>query len=54
MKDAKEGHASGVKELSTEMEQIDRAIALIDKQISSTQSNLIDFLKSHNIPYQVR
>ena len=54
MKEAREGHMDGVKQLASEIESLDKAIAVLDKQASSAQSNLVDFLKSNNIPFQMR
>lgn len=54
MKEAREGHADGLKKLSTELTDLDKAIAVLDKQGQDAQSNLIDFLKTNNIPFQVR
>jgi hypothetical protein len=54
MKEAREGHLDGVKQLSAELESIDKALGALEKQASSAQSNLVDFLKSNNIPYQLR
>lgn len=54
MKEAREGHMDGVKQLSSELGQIEKAIAALDKQGQEAQANLIDFLKTHNIPFQMR
>lgn len=54
MKEAREGHTDGVKQLSGELSNLDRALTALDKQGEDSQSNLVDFLKSNNIPYQMR
>jgi len=54
MKEAREGHLDGVKQLSSELAQLEKAIAALEKQGQEAQSNLIDFLKTHNIPFQMR
>ena len=54
MKEAREGHLDGVKQLSSELSQMDKAITALDKQGQEAQSNLIDFLKTHHIPFQMR
>jgi hypothetical protein len=54
MKEAREGHIDGVKQLADELSQLDKAITAVDKQAQETQSNLVDFLKSNNIPFQMR
>lgn len=54
MKEAREGHTDGVKQLAGELANIDKATAAVEKQGEEAQSNLVDFLKSNNIPFQVR
>lgn len=54
MQEAREGHLDGVKQLGSELAQLEKAIAVLDKQGQEAQSNLIDFLKTHNIPFQLR
>lgn len=54
MKEARKGHNEGLQEVAAEVEQLDKALAALEKQIGSAQSNMVDFLKSHNIPFQMR
>ena len=51
---AREGHIDGVKSLSEERDSTERALNAVDKQLTSASSNLIDFLKSNQIPFQTR
>jgi chaperonin cofactor prefoldin len=54
MKEAREGHTDGVKQLSASVAQLDKALAAVDKQAQEAQSNLVDFVKTNNIPVQFR
>lgn len=54
MKEAREGHTDGVKQLAGEISNLEKAINTLDKQGTEAQANLVDFLKTNNIPFQMR
>lgn len=54
MKEAREGHTDGVKQLAGEITNIEKALTTLEKQGEDAQSNLVDFLKTNNIPFQMR
>lgn len=54
MEKAREGHTEGVKQLTAQIAQLDKALAAVDKQAQEAQANLVEFAKSNNIPYQIR
>lgn len=54
MKESREGLIEGVASLKEDLTKNEKANEALQKQFESSQANLIDFLKSNNIPYQKR